>query len=159
MAFFFNKKNAINTIDFTQPIPVTLDVTNHSEVQKQIALIHLAKNDLAILHHLQPHIEKILNSTVDSFYKSLEAEPSLMKIIANHQSVERLKKTLYYHINEMFGGVIDSNYLSQRKKIAQVHVKIGLNQNGIWEHLKLYNTNFLVALLNYHYPLMIDVMP
>ena len=59
MAFFFNKKNAINTIDFTQPIPVTLDVTNHSEVQKQIALIHLAKNDLAILHHLQPHIEKI----------------------------------------------------------------------------------------------------
>lgn len=126
MAFFFNKKNAINTIDFTQPIAVTLDLTNHSEVQKQIALIHLAKNDLAILHHLQPHIEKILNSTVDSFYKSLEAEPSLMKIIVNNSSVERLKKTLYYHINEMFGGVIDSNYLSQRKRIAQVHVKIGL---------------------------------
>ncbi|WP_277585776.1 globin-coupled sensor protein [Psychrobacillus antarcticus] len=126
MSLFFNKKDSTCTIDFKEMLPVTLDISNEPEVQKQIALIHLTNKDLSILLHLQPYIEKILNSTVVRFYKSLEAEPKLMKIITDNSSVERLKKTLYRHLNQMFAGVIDSNYLSQRKIIAQVHVRIGL---------------------------------
>jgi heam-based aerotactic trancducer len=149
MARFFNKKDSASTIDFTQMLPVTLDISNEPEVQKQIALIHFTKKDLSILHHLQPYIEKILNQTVVRFYKSLEAEPKLMKIITENSSVERLEKTLYRHLNEMFAGVIDSNYLSQRKKIAQVHVRIGLEPKwymGAFETLHYEFTQFVIGL-------------
>ncbi|MEH7479426.1 globin-coupled sensor protein, partial [Bacillus altitudinis] len=49
-----------------------------------------------------------------------------MHIIQDNSSVERLKKTLRIHISEMFAGVIDESYVAKRIKIAQVHLRIGL---------------------------------
>ncbi|BBP88294.1 hypothetical protein BsIDN1_19120 [Bacillus safensis] len=63
---------------------------------------------------------------VDKFYKNLEVESSLMHIIQDNSSVDRLKKTLRIHISEMFAGVIDEAYVAKRIKIAQVHLRIGL---------------------------------
>lgn len=122
----FNKQKKIGTIDFTSTISVTLNLSEYPEVQKQVELIHFSKKDLSILHHLQPYIEQILKNVVHSFYKSLEIEPSLTSIISKYSNVDRLKKTLYHHLYEMFGGIIDSNYIEERKKIALMHVKIGL---------------------------------
>ncbi len=50
-----------------------------------------------------------------------------MKIINNHSHFDRLKKTLHSHIYDMFNGQIDDRFILQRNKIAQVHVKIGLD--------------------------------
>ena len=143
MTLFFKKQDSTNSIDFTKDITVVLDIPDHSEIKKQISMIHLTKNDLAILHHLQPFIQQILENTVTSFYKSLEAESKLMDIITTHSSVERLKKTLYNHLLEMFSGVIDSNYLKQRKIIAHVHVKIGLEPKWYMAAFETLNYEFL----------------
>lgn len=143
MSLFFKKQNSTNSIDFTKDITVVLDIPDHSEIKKQISMIHLTKNDLAILHHLQPFVQQILENTVTSFYKSLEAESKLMDIITTHSSVERLKKTLYNHLLEMFSGVIDSNYLNQRKIIAHVHVKIGLEPKWYMAAFETLNYEFL----------------
>lgn len=124
MLFF--KKSKKKTIHFNHSVPVVLDIADHAEIEKQLKLIHFSEKDLSILHQLQPYIQEILEQTVTSFYKSLEFEPKLIKIITDNSSVERLKKTLHQHLYEMFNGVIDSQYIHQRKKIAQVHVKIGL---------------------------------
>ncbi|QFG00278.1 globin-coupled sensor protein [Psychrobacillus glaciei] len=143
VTLFFKKQNLTNSIDFTKDIPVVLDISDHSDIKKQIAMIHLTKNDLAILHHLQPFVQQILDVTVTSFYKSLESESKLMDIITTHSSVERLKKTLYSHLLEMFSGVIDSNYLNQRKIIAHVHVKIGLEPKWYMAAFETLNYEFL----------------
>jgi heme-based aerotactic transducer len=49
-----------------------------------------------------------------------------MEIINDHSTIERLKGTLRRHISEMFAGVIDRKFIEQRKIIAHVHVRVGL---------------------------------
>ncbi|WHY59135.1 protoglobin domain-containing protein [Peribacillus simplex] len=67
-----------------------------------------------------------MTQIVGDFYKNLENGSSLMKIISDNSSVERLKKTLHRHMFEMFSGTNDDAYVKQRYIIAQVHVQIGL---------------------------------
>lgn len=79
-----------------------------------------------ILKQLNPIVQEDIARIVDKFYKNLEVESSLMHIIQDNSSVERLKKTLRIHISEMFAGVVDEAYVAKRIKIAQVHLRIGL---------------------------------
>lgn len=130
MITFFRKSKATRepkkTIDFSQLQLGDINVANFPEVQKQLTLIHLTAKDLGRLRQLRPYVEPMVIKAVDAFYVALEAEPKLMKIIADNSSIGRLKEKLHVHFLEMFEGSIDEAYLSQRKTIARVHVHIGL---------------------------------
>lgn len=95
-------------------------------VERQISMIGLMTQDLQIMNSLQPFVLAQISVIVDRFYKNLEYEPSLLHIINDHSSIERLKSTLKQHITEMFSGVIDEAYFVKRIKIANMHVRIGL---------------------------------
>ncbi len=123
MAFMLKKRQLIN---LTAIAPVKLDVQDYPDIQKQINMIHLSEEDLTLIYHLRPFAEDILEKTVVNFYHSIGEEPKLLSIINNNSSIERLKTTLHRHLSEMFSGVINSDYIKQRYKIAQVHVRIGL---------------------------------
>ncbi|CAJ1001415.1 MULTISPECIES: globin-coupled sensor protein [Brevibacillus] len=97
-----------------------------SELARQLSMIYLTEEDLAVVKALQPLIAQHIDNIVDSFYDKLEQEPKLMSIIENKSSIERLKQTLRRHIQEMFNGRIDAAYIEQRRRIAIVHVNIGL---------------------------------
>ncbi|WP_223700520.1 globin-coupled sensor protein [Sutcliffiella deserti] len=97
-----------------------------SDIDRQLKMIGLTVGDLAIAKQIQPFVEKNLDTIVNQFYKNLENEPALLKIINDQSTILRLKKTLKIHIIEMFEGVIDSAYFEKRNRIAHVHVKIGL---------------------------------
>ena len=104
----------------------TLNIHDNSEVAKQIKMIRLTKEDLIIIKNLQPFVLANIEEIVDQFYKNLEYENSLLKIINDNSSIERLKTTLRGHITEMFDGNIDVSYFNKRIKIAHIHVRIGL---------------------------------
>ena len=104
----------------------TLNIHDNSEVAKQIQMIRLTKEDLIIIKNLQPFVLANIEEIVDQFYKNLEYENSLLKIINDNSSIERLKNTLREHITEMFDGNIDESYFAKRIKIAHIHVRIGL---------------------------------
>lgn len=112
--------------DLSQSSTGVIEVADFPGVQKQLALIHLTTKDLGLLKELKPYIEPMVKTAVNAFYKALEVEPSLMEIIANYSTVDRLKVTLNRHLTEMFDGRIDAAYLHQRKTIAHVHVRVGL---------------------------------
>jgi len=144
-----SKTNRGLSINFSDTISGEIDVAKFPEVQKQLAMIHLTEKDLAILKQLKPYIEPMIVKGVDSFYKALEVEASLIKIIEDNSSVERLKITLHKHILEMFEGRIDENYLLQRRTIARVHVVIGLEPKwymGAFEPLFYEFSNFIGTL-------------
>lgn len=103
-----------------------LSIRRDSDVEKQIQMIGLTKEDLDIAKSLQPFVLASLDQVVERFYKNLENEPSLITIIKDNSSIERLKKTLSQHITEMFEGVIDSAFFEKRTRIANAHVRIGL---------------------------------
>lgn len=103
-----------------------INLNSKSDAIKQLKIIELTEEDLGIIHALKPLVIENIKHSIDIFYKNLEHEPSLAKIINDNSSIERLKKSLRTHISEMFDGVIDQSYIDKRLKIAQVHVRIGL---------------------------------
>ncbi len=146
MRFFKKEKLMMITPD---SLASSIEISEHPEVQKQIFFIRLTKKDLALLHYLQPMIRETLHSVVDSFYRTLERERTLVNIISSHSTVDRLKNTLYQHLFEMFSGVVDDNYLEKRKRVALIHVKIGLEPRwyiGAFETLYFELNNFIFRL-------------
>lgn len=98
----------------------------NQDIGNQIKMINLTDADLQIIKALQPFVLKQVDMIVNRFYKNLETEMSLIKIINDNSSIDRLKRTLRQHIVEMFNGTVDAAYFAKRNKIAQMHVRIGL---------------------------------
>ncbi|MFE3574263.1 protoglobin domain-containing protein [Lysinibacillus sp. NPDC059133] len=115
-------ENSIILLDRT----IKMDIQNGSEIEKQITMLHFSIEELQIIKNLQPFVEEKIDDIVDLFYKNLSLEESLLTLINNNSSVDALKKTLKSHILEMFSGIIDDKYFLKRARIAQIHVKIGL---------------------------------
>lgn len=115
---------SIDAVALKQQVSITVGV--NSDYKKQMDMIHMSKEDLVYIKALQPYVEKKLETIVEQFYSNLTKEQSLMTIINDNSSVDRLKKTLSRHIYEMFSGVIDERFIKQRYVIAHVHVRIGL---------------------------------
>jgi len=105
---------------------VVIAANSTSEIQSILKMAGFTIYDLAAIQLLQLYVKQNIEKIVDNFYSNLANEPSLMKIIEDHSSVERLKKTLTDHLIQLFSGKIDSEFIQQRYKIAQVHVRIGL---------------------------------
>lgn len=105
---------------------VSINIPNNTDFKKQLDLLELSIDDLARIHQLKPHAKEATVKMVNAFYAAILQAPELTKIISNNSSIDRLKVTLTKHINELFDGKIDNNYIEQRKIIAHVHVRIGL---------------------------------
>ncbi|WP_027409717.1 globin-coupled sensor protein [Anoxybacteroides tepidamans] len=124
-SFFTRKKEHSSTIINTH-IPDSPVRLQNPTINKQIEMIELTERDLALLKTLKPFIEEKIDWIVTRFYDTLQKEPSLLTIIQQHSSVERLKQTLKVHVIEMFSGKIDDEFIAKRARIAVVHLRIGL---------------------------------
>lgn len=128
LSILMKKSNAtavLNPLDqFKDEVKILL--SPDSEWQKQLDMISLTTEDLAIIRSLKPVISENIENIVNQFYKNIEHVPGLMEIIQKHSSVKRLQVTLMKHIQEMFDGIIDLEYIEQRRVIAHIHFKIGL---------------------------------
>ncbi|HWI48664.1 MAG TPA: globin-coupled sensor protein [Rummeliibacillus sp.] len=130
MALWSSKRNAKkneNYFKIDQYIgQVTLELSKHPELRKQIQLLQLTTEDLAIIKQLQPISQDLTVEMVDKFYETISQSPDLIQIINQYSAIERLKVTLTRHISEMFNCQINDEYVQQRIRIAHVHVHIGL---------------------------------
>lgn len=86
----------------------------------------LTREDLNRAQTLKPIIDEHIDPIADFFYDKIMDQSNLLDIIQTHSSIERLKKTIKIHIQEMFSGQIDSSFIEKRLRIAQAHVKVGL---------------------------------
>ncbi|MCR8869210.1 hypothetical protein MRBLBA21_000372 [Peribacillus frigoritolerans] len=103
MKRIWRNKQKIDSIDYRQyKEHVSINIREYPSVLNQVEMIHLSIEDLCIIRSLQEQVKGHLTQIVGNFYKNLENEPSLMKIIKDNGSVDRLKKTLHRHMFEMF---------------------------------------------------------
>jgi len=96
------------------------------ELLSQINMLGITKHDLAIALKVKPYVEENIEEIVRTFYGSFEAGQGLIDIINEHSSVDRLKETLKAHVLKMFNGKIDLEDVKRMRRIAHIHVKIGL---------------------------------
>jgi len=128
---FKNKQaqtNPHSLIELSKQMKPVLQVSAGSDLEEQLQMLDLTKTDLAIAQALKPYIETEVVDIVNRFYTNLEHHAPLLDIINKYSSIERLKKSLRRHVIEIFSGIMNEDFILKRKKIATIHVKIGLTQ-------------------------------
>nr|WP_279590433.1 globin-coupled sensor protein [Rummeliibacillus suwonensis] len=119
-----------------------MDLSKHPELQKQIQLLQLTTEDLAIIKQLQPISKELIVEMVNNFYASITKSDDLVQIINQYSNVEALKVTLTRHITEIFDCHIDEKYIQQRIRIAHAHVRIGLKSKWYLNSFQSLTTTF-----------------
>lgn len=132
VAMFFNRKknneSETRLLAISKEMKPVIDVKIGSDLEKQLKMIKLTEADLGIAQALKPYVESNLPLIVDEFYKNIENVTELKGIVLENSSFDRLKVSLNKHIIEMFAGVINEAFIEKRKKIAKIHVHIGLTE-------------------------------
>lgn len=105
---------------------VRLDVSNYPNLQKQLQLLNLTVDDLAIIKQLQPLAKDLIPAMVEQFYAAISLSQDLIDIINRTSHIDRLKITLHKHLSDIFESHINDAYIAERKAIAETHVRIGL---------------------------------
>ncbi|RKJ69905.1 globin-coupled sensor protein, partial [Butyricicoccus sp. 1XD8-22] len=146
MIRLFNKTNQSNLIELkTEQFinNVQLDVGKYPNLTKQLQLIQLTKEDLAILKQLEPLSNEFIPMMVNEFYSALTLSNHLINIINEHSKIERLKVTLTKHLKDIFKGQINREYIEERNAIAHAHVRIGLESNWYLSSFQSLMTTFI----------------
>lgn len=115
---FFDVEQYINKVE--------LNLAQYPTLMKQIEIIQLTKEDLAILKQLQPYTEQVIPEMVEEFYAKVSLSDHLVQVINDRSSFDRLKQSLSKHLTEIFECRINQKYVEKRTVIAVTHVKIGL---------------------------------
>lgn len=92
----------------------------------QMEIIGLTLEDLKRVRKVKSHVEVRIKEVVEAFYGTIDNVPQFQEIINQHSTSERLRQTLRHHIVEMLEGRIDNDYVEKRKRVAMMHVHIGL---------------------------------
>lgn len=142
------KMNGVNYEKYRNEVGIHLK--KYRKIETQIGMIQLTHHDLCIIRSLQPLIKAHIVEIVDNFYENLEKEKSLMHIINNQSTIDRLRKTLQKHIFEMFSGMVNDEFVKQRYIIAHVHARIGLEPK--WYMCAF--QNLLHSLIEILFPMM-----
>lgn len=126
MVLFFAKKSFKVTGEKQIIKEPVIQLHSYPELKKQMDLIGLTKEDIRLINTFQPYVEKGINDIVSVFYEQVLSVPSLRKIIEDRTQIERLKKTVGSYIIEMFSGELTETTIEKKRKLAQIHFKIGL---------------------------------
>ncbi|MEG0472227.1 MAG: globin-coupled sensor protein [Solibacillus sp.] len=147
MVNWFSKSSKASNRTFFDPAKysneVHLDISKYPELNKQLQLLKLTREDLAILKQLQPYTHDLIPVMVDQFYGAISLSADLIQIIKNTTQIERLKVTLNKHLEDIFKCRIDSSYIEERKVIAHVHVRIGLKSKWYIASFQSLMTTFI----------------
>lgn len=114
--------NRLNESEWISEVSITVPL----EMAKQLEMIQLTEDDLAVLKASRHIVESNIEEIVDGFYFPIEHNPTLSAIVSQYSSIDRLKGTLAIHIKEMFNGNIEHTFIDKRRKIAKMHIQIGL---------------------------------
>lgn len=147
------RSNSTRFLDIGKYISeVQLDVTNYPDIQKQIEIIGLTKEDLAIIRQLKPYADKFIPTIANEFYSSISLSNHLLELIHSHTQIDRLKVTLSKHLQDIFEAQINKKYIENRNRIAIAHVRIGLDSKWYLGSFQSLMTSFIKLLGEFEIP-------
>lgn len=125
---FFGNKSVDHSawLRAAQEQQVSLQVQHDRTLVQQMKMISLTEEEIKFAKSLSKLVETNIQEIVAVFYQTVLDVEQLRTIIENNSTVERLKKTLQHHLIEMFSGQIDEEFLGKRRRVAEVHVRLGV---------------------------------
>jgi signal transduction histidine kinase len=92
-----------------------------------VAFFDLPDDAVAKLAELRPMLEKRADDLVAGFYRHLLAFPETRKLLRDPKVTERLLQEQKAYLLSLASPAIDEPYLAQRRRIGEVHERIGLS--------------------------------
>ncbi len=111
-----------------------------------LAFFDLSDEDLGLLGELRPLLEKEADRLVAAFYRHLLAFSDTRKLLRDPQVTERLLGEQRKYLLSLTEPAIDDAYLGQRRRIGEVHERIGLSPTAYLGAYSLY-----LSLLSPHF--------
>jgi rsbT co-antagonist protein RsbR len=99
---------------------------NNRNAKDLMILYGLSDDDLKQIASFKPVIEKNINVMSKSFYDWLETTPEYEEFFDDPEILKHAKSQQIKYWLTFFTGVVDDEYLSYRKKIGEIHARIGL---------------------------------
>jgi len=118
--------NARVSIREGQVRTVSVRLGRYQAFTAQIELIGLNGEDWRMAGRIGNFIAAHADELLDYVYGRLGALGELANIIMTHSNMQKHMNILRHHLLDMFGGDIDDDYVERRVRIANVHVKVGL---------------------------------
>jgi signal transduction histidine kinase len=92
----------------------------------RIAYFDYSEDDRGLLAALAPTLEKHGDSLVSAFYRHLLSFPETRHLLRDPEVKERLLQKQREYLISLAGPEIDSEYVAQRRRIGEIHERIGL---------------------------------
>ncbi len=107
------------------------------EIRRRLALLGLTSKRLTDLAQLRSSIASRVDGIVDEFYEQQLTINEIGLLIADRDTLQRLKMAQRGYILELFSGICDEDYVNSRLRIGMVHHRIGVPPKLFMPSLKL----------------------
>lgn len=95
------------------------------------------ERDRDLLHAVRAPVAAEADALTDDFYAAVLRFPGARAVLTNDAQVKRLKLSLARFIEEMLSGPWDEAYHQKRRRIGEVHVKVGLPDRYVFTAMNL----------------------
>jgi len=112
-------------------------------IRRQAEMMGLTPQDLAVIRTIAPLVKENLEFITKFIYDHLTENKNLVKIISDHSNLEKHSKIVKSHLKNILDCQIDDAYIAKRRKIAEVHVKVGLSVPWFISAIQVINNAFL----------------
>jgi len=97
-----------------------------AELEQRLAYLNLQQSDLDRLADLRPLMEKHASSFVAAFYRHLLSFSPTRQLLRDPEVKERLLEKQREYLISLAGPTLDDAFMQQRRKIGEVHDRVGL---------------------------------
>jgi signal transduction histidine kinase len=92
----------------------------------------------ALLARLRPALEKHADALVEDFYRHLLSFPGTRNLLRDAAVAQRLLSVQREYLLSLAGPVLDDAYLAQRRRIGEVHARLGVEPTWVLGAYSLY---------------------
>jgi signal transduction histidine kinase len=96
------------------------------DLAPRLDYFELSEADRRLLARLRPLLEKHADSLVAAFYRHLLSFPATRRLLSDPQVKDRLLVKQRAYLVSLGGPKIDADYVRSRRRIGEVHERIGL---------------------------------
>jgi signal transduction histidine kinase len=126
-------------------------VSNRATARERAAYFQFEAEQRELLAALRPALEKNADALVADFYRHLLSFPATRDVLRDPEVAKRLLAVQREYLLSLAGPVVDEAYLARRRRIGEVHARLGIEPSWVLGAYSLY-----LSLLT---PVVVDAVP
>jgi rsbT co-antagonist protein RsbR len=91
-----------------------------------VKIYEITDEDLEHIRLMQEKAEEKMPEIIDKWYTWISSAPEYEEFLSDGTTLERVKKLQFVFWKDFFEGVVTEDYLEKRRRVGEVHARIGL---------------------------------